>query len=152
MSGSWTKGSDQFFLCETWSVNYERYWKIAVWSCRDTLYFRLMAEKMSWENSKPSWRYLIFSSREVDAHVHSFPIYGCSIKWRKTINEMSGNIPGGSFLGGKFPRENFPGGILMGRNFPGGNFPGGNFPRTEKTIASLQKLRKQKLRKKKQKK
>ena len=156
MSGSWTKGSDQFFLCETWSVNYERYWKIAIWSCRDTLYLRIMAEKMflmkiheeiSWENSKPSWRYLIFSSREEDAHVHSFPIYGCSIKWRKTINEMSGNIPGGSFLGGKFPRENFPGGILMGRNFSCGNFPEGNFPRTEKIIASLQKLRKKKQKK-----
>ena len=62
--------------------------------------------------------------------------------------ERSGNIPGGSFLGGKFPRENFPGGILMGRNFPGGNFLGGNFPRTEKTIASLQKLRKKKQKKK----
>ena len=39
-----------------------------------------------------------------------FAIYGRSVKWRKTINEMRGNIPGG--------------------NFPGGNFAEGNFPRT----------------------
>ena len=41
----------------------------------------------------------------------------------KTINEMSGNIPGRNFLGGNFPRANFAGGSLMGGNFPGGNFP-----------------------------
>ena len=54
-------------------------------------------------------------------------IYGRSSKWRETINEMDGNIPGGNFL-----RGNFPGGSLMSGNITGGNFPGGggNFPRT----------------------
>ena len=53
-----------------------------------------------------------------------------SVKWRKTINEMGGNIPGENFLGGKFPgmgkfsRWHFDG------NFSGGNSPVGNFPRT----------------------
>ena len=46
-------------------------------------------------------------------------------KWRKTINEMGGNILGGNFLTG-----NFPVGSLMGGNFPGENFPEGNFTRT----------------------
>ena len=64
-SWSWTKGRDQFFPSETWSVNHEWYWEIATWSCADTLDFRLRAEKIfsmnilfniakvSWENSKP---------------------------------------------------------------------------------------------------
>ena len=47
-------------------------------------------------------------------------IYGRSSKWRETINEMDGNIPGGNFL-----RGNFPGGSLMSGNITGGNFPGG---------------------------
>ena len=46
MSGSWTKGRDQFFPCETWSVNYEWYWEIAIWSCEDTLYSSPRAEKV----------------------------------------------------------------------------------------------------------
>ena len=46
MSGSWKKGSDQCFPWETWSVNYEWYWETGTWSCVDTLYFRLGAEKM----------------------------------------------------------------------------------------------------------
>ena len=40
-----------------------------------------------------------------------------SVKWRKAINEMSGNIPGGNFLGG-----NFPGGVWWVGIFPGGIF------------------------------
>ena len=32
------------------------------------------------------------------------PSYGQSIKWRKTINGMDGNNPGGNFSGGNFPR------------------------------------------------
>ena len=61
MSGSWTKGSDQFFPCEFWSVNYEWHWEIAIWSCADILYFRLKNVlyenfiniiKVSWEMSK----------------------------------------------------------------------------------------------------
>ena len=39
------------------------------------------------------------------------------------FKNMSGNIPGGTFLGGNFPVGNFPGGTLMGGNFPGGSFP-----------------------------
>ena len=38
------------------------------------------------------------------------------VKWRKTVNEMGGNIPGENFLGGNFPRGNLPGGSLMGGN------------------------------------
>ena len=34
------------FFQETWSVNDEWYWDIAFWSCVDTLYFRVRAEKM----------------------------------------------------------------------------------------------------------
>ena len=117
MSGSWTKGRDQFFACKTWSVNCDWYWEIAIWSCADILYFRLRGEKMffsenfinmatiSWEKSKPSWRYQNFFSREEDVHVPSSPIYGNSVKWRKTINEMGGNIPGGNFPGANFPRS-----------------------------------------------
>ena len=66
-----------------------------------------MAE-VSWENSKPSRRYQNFLSREEVVHVHCSPIYGRSVKWRKTINEMGGNIPGGNFLGANFPGGNFP--------------------------------------------
>ena len=68
--------------------------------------------KVSSENSKTSWRYQFFSSREVDVHVHSSPIYGRSIKRRKTINEMGTNIAGGDFLGGKFQAGNFLGSFL----------------------------------------
>ena len=46
MSGSWTKGRDKFFPWETWLVNYEWYWGIAIWSCADTLDFSFRAEKM----------------------------------------------------------------------------------------------------------
>ena len=46
MSGRWTKGKGQFFSYETWSVNYEWHWAIAIWSCADTLDFRLRGEKM----------------------------------------------------------------------------------------------------------
>ena len=111
------------FPCETWSVNYEWYWEIAIWSCADTLYCRLQAEKMffyenfmnigkvSWENSKAYWRYLDILSRVEDVHIHSSPIYGHSVNWRKIINEMGGNIPGGNFPWG------FPGRSLMGGNF-----------------------------------
>ena len=44
-------------------------------------------------------------------------IYGRSSKWRETINEMDGNIPGGNF-----PRGNFPGESWMSGNITGGNF------------------------------
>ena len=77
---------------------------------------------VSWENFKPFWRLQNYLSREEDVHVHSPSIYGQIVRWRKTINEMGGNIAGGNFLGG-----NFPGGSLMGGNLPGGNFPGGIF-------------------------
>ena len=40
------KESDHFLSCVTWSVNYEWYWEIAIWSCADTLYFMLRAEKV----------------------------------------------------------------------------------------------------------
>ena len=58
MSGKWTKRSDQFFPCETCSVNYERHWKIAVWSCADALHFRLRAEKCY------LWKFLLAKFRE----------------------------------------------------------------------------------------
>ena len=44
---------------------------------------------------KPFWRY-----REEDVHVHSYPIYGWSVKWRKTVKKMGGNILVGNFPGG----------------------------------------------------
>ena len=40
------KGSDPFLPCGTWSVNYEWYGEIAIWSSADTLSFRLRAKKM----------------------------------------------------------------------------------------------------------
>ena len=49
------------------------------------------------------------------------PIYERSIKRRKTVNEMGGNIIGGNFLGGNFLGGNFPGGSLMNGNFPSEN-------------------------------
>ena len=51
-------------------------------------------------------------------------IHGLSLKKRKPINEMDGNIPGGSFpkVGGGDGGEGFPGESLMGGNFPGGQF------------------------------
>ena len=61
-----------------------------------------MAE-VSWENSKPSRRYQNFLSRKEVVHVHCSPIS----KWKKTINEMGGNIPGGNFLSANFPGGNF---------------------------------------------
>ena len=85
-------------------------------------------------NIEPFWRYQNFSSRKEDVNVHSPPIYGRIIKWRKTMNQMSGNIPGGIFLGG-----NFLGGSLMGGNVPDGKLPGGNFPRT--VSLKLEKLK-----------
>ena len=135
MSGSWTKGRDHFFQCETWSLNYEWYWEIAIWSCTDTLYFRLRAEKMFYikillilpslceKTLSCSGNIKIFPSREEDVQVHSPPIYGRSVKWRKTINEISRNIPGGNFLGGNFPADNFPGGIWWVGIFLVGSFP-----------------------------
>ena len=45
-----------------------------------------------------------------DVHVYSSPIYGCSVKWSQTNNEIGGNIPGGNFLGENFSGSNFPGG------------------------------------------
>ena len=48
-----------------------------------------------------------------------------SVKWRKEINEMGGNIPGENFLGSNFPGGgSFRGEILMGANFSGGNSSG----------------------------
>ena len=35
-----------FFPCETWPLNYEWYWEMTIWSCADTLYFRIRTEKM----------------------------------------------------------------------------------------------------------
>ena len=74
-------------------------------------------------------------SREEDVHVYSAPIYGRSVKCRKTTDEMYGNIPGGNFVGG-----NFPGGIFHGGNFFLWEFSGWefsreeNFPRTQESI------------------
>ena len=68
-----------------------------------------------------------FLSREGDVHANAPPILGRRVKWRMTINEMGGNIPGGNFLGGNFPGRNFPRGSLMGGNFWVGIFPGGIF-------------------------
>ena len=77
--------------------------------------------KVSWENSKTFSRYQNFSSREEDVHVHSPPIYGQSVKWRKTINEMG-------FLGGNFPKgEIYQGGVWWVGIFRVGIFPGGIF-------------------------
>ena len=71
-----------------------------------------------------------FLSREGDVHVHAPPNYGRSLKWRKTVNEMGGNIPSGNFLGGNFPGGG--GGIFYGvvwwaRIFRVGILPGGIF-------------------------
>ena len=138
MSGSWTKGRDQFFPCETWSVNYEWYWKLQ-FDHAQILYILglglkkvwyqnfINIAKFSWENSKPSWRYQNFSSMEEDVHVHSPPIYGRSDKWRNTINEMDGNILGGNFWVGIFRGKLFQGGVWWVGIFRVGIFPGGIF-------------------------
>ena len=51
-------------------------------------------------------------------------IYERSVKWRKAINEMSGNIPGGNFLGGNFPEVAFQGGDWWVEIFRGEIFQG----------------------------
>ena len=53
-----------------------------------------------------------------------------SVKWRKTNNEMSGNIPGKNFLGSNFMGEGFQGGLLWMGIFSDGNSLGGDFSRT----------------------
>ena len=75
--------------------------------------------KFSEENSKPSWKYHNFSSREKDVHVYSSPIYGRSIKWRKINNEMGGTFMGRNFLG-----DIFQGGVWWVGIFRVGIFPG----------------------------
>ena len=47
------------------------------------------------------------SRKEDDSPRH----YRQSLKWRKTINEMGWDIPGGNFLGGNFQGGDFPGGV-----------------------------------------
>ena len=60
--------------------------------------------------------------------MHSSPVYGHSVKWRKTINEMSANIPGRNFLGGNFPGlEEFSRGEFDGWEFSGWEFSRGYF-------------------------
>ena len=80
--------------------------------------------KVPWDTSKLFWRYQ--KSREEDVHVHTLSIYGGSVKWKKTINELDGNIPGVNFLGGNFLRGS-------GRIFQGGfwwvEFSGWGFSR-----------------------
>ena len=132
-SGSWTKGRDQFFPCESWSVNYQWYWEIAIWSCADTLYFRLRAEKMF------CMKILLILSKfhektlsrpgDIKIFVQGggctctlSPIYRRNVKRRKTKNEMGGNIPCWNFLGG-----NFPGGGFSREEFDGWEFPRGEF-------------------------
>ena len=78
--------------------------------------------KVPWETSKLFWRYQ--KSKEEDVHVHTLSIYGGSVKWKKTINELDGNIPGVNFLGGNFLRGRGGGG---GGGFSRGGFDGGNF-------------------------
>ena len=73
-------------------------------------------------------------SREKDVHVYSLLIYGRRVKYRKTTNEMCGNIPGGNVLDG-----NFPGGIFQGEVRLVGILQWefsreDNFPRTQESI------------------
>ena len=60
--------------------------------------------KVSWENPKAFWRYRFFFQGEGCTCTLSPIVYGQSANWRKTINEMGANIPGGNFLGVYFPR------------------------------------------------
>ena len=86
--------------------------------------------KVPWDTSKLFWRYQ--KSREEDVHVHTLSIYGGSVKWKKTINELDGNIPGVNFLGGNFLRGvgGFSRGEFDGWNFLGGDFRVGTLSRT----------------------
>ena len=136
MSGSWTKGRDQFIPCETWSVNYEWYWGIAIWSCADTLDFRLRAEKMFCMkillilrkfNDKTLRRKIFHPGR---MYMYTLPPW---TKRRETINEMGRNIPGGNFLGGNF-LGGFSTGEFDGWKFSGWEFSRGRFPRTRQAI------------------
>ena len=80
--------------------------------------------KVPWDTSKLFWRYQ--KSREEDVHVHTLSSDGGSVKWKKTINDLDGNIPGVNFLGGNFLRGS-------GRIFQGGvwwvEFSGWGFSR-----------------------
>ena len=78
-----------------------------------------------------------FFSREGDVHVHAPHNYGRSLKWRKTINEMGGNIPGGNFLGGNFLGGIFQGGVCWLGIFLVGILPGGIFLEPLKTLLSF---------------
>ena len=136
MSGSWTKERDRFFPCKTWSVNYEWYWETAIWSGIYTLYFRFRAEKMFCMKILlllPKFHEKTLSRSEdikifcpgSRMYIYTLPtIYGRSVKWRKTINEMGGNIPVGNFLRGNIKGEHFPGKVWWVRV---GVLPGGIF-------------------------
>ena len=54
-----------------------------------------------------------------------------SVKWRKAVNEIGGNILGENFLVGKFPgMGEFSRGGGLRWDFFGSEFSRGNFPRT----------------------
>ena len=112
MRGGWTKGSDQFSLCETWSVNYEWYWEILYEN------FSNIA-KVLWENSKQSRIYqnvflyyillpfmdAVFSEeRELMKWVGIFQLGNFWVGILRGNVFSWGGVDGWEFFRGKFPR------------------------------------------------
>ena len=143
MSGSWTKGSDQFFPCETGSVNYEWYREIAIWSCADTLELKkygynladtaekmfcmkilLILPKFHEKTLSRSGDIKIFlPGRKMYMYILSPPFMEEVLSEERQWNGWE--YSRWYFSGWGFSRGKFPGGVLclMDRNFPGGIFP-----------------------------
>ena len=126
MPVSWTKRSDQFVPCETSSANNEWYWKIAIWSCADTLYFRLRDEKNFFVKILlllPKFHEKTLS-RPGDINFF-FQRGGCTSTlfphlWTQCWVKKGNWYNGWEYSRLKFSGGDFQGGSLMSRNFPGG--------------------------------
>ena len=148
MWGSWTQKKGTIFsvwnlVSKLWVVLrnenliVRKYFIFQTYGWKNVLYEHFInIAKVFWVNSKPFWRYQSFRpGRRI--HVYTPPpIYGKSVKWRKTINEMCGNISGGNFLGGNFPGRDFSWRSLIVGNFPSRNFHGEIFLEPLLTYAS----------------
>ena len=82
----------------------------------------LLILPVSWENSKPFWRYQNISSREEDVHLHSPPNYGRSVSEERQL------INGWEYSRWEFSGGNFPRGVWWVGIFPYGTFTRIHFP------------------------
>ena len=112
----------------------EWYWEIEIWSWEDTLYSRLIAEKMFCikillilpkfheKTLSPSgdiktfWRYQNFLSREEDVHVHSPPFIDEVLSEERQLIKWVGTFWVGIFRG-EFSRGKFDGWEFFGWEF-----------------------------------